>query len=205
MSSTHPPYRAQYADRDRIGEFLDHPERLPSDAHHAAFGFASADDYARWAPRLCGIACLAMVLERHGLAAQRTIADLTAEAAASGAYGPAGWAYAPLLDYARTHGLAGELRAPYAFEQLAADLQAGRHPIVSVHPRVMRGELAEPPAGERGGHLVLVVGLGGTPRDPSVLVHNPNARTRATQEAYPAPHAQFAAAFAGRGLVLWRD
>lgn len=205
MPSPYPPYRAQYADRDRIGAFLDDPELLRDDARRGPFGFATADEYAHWAPRLCGIACLQMVLDHHALGAQRSVADLTTGAVAAGAYGPAGWAYAPLVAYARTLGLAGAVRAPYSRAALVADLEAGRHPIVSVHPQVMRGEGAAPAAGERGGHLVLVLAVDEEHDEPAVVVHNPNARTRGTQEAYAAPLAQFEAAFAGRGLVLWRD
>lgn len=205
MRSTPPPYRAQYADRDRVGEFLDDPALLGGDALQHTFGFANAEDYAHWAPRLCGIACLRMVLDHHGLAERRTVASLTHGAVDHRAYGPAGWAYAPLVAYARTLGLHGEIRAPYSVDEIAADLAAGRHPIVSVHPRVMRGELVRAPAGERGGHLVLVLSVDEECGAPTVVVHNPNARTRATQEAYRAPLAQFQAAFAGRGLVFWRD
>ncbi len=198
----HPPYRAQYADRDRIGEFLDDPAQLTTDARREVFGFATADEYADWAPRLCGIACLQMVLTHHGLANDLTTAHLARSATAHGAYVPgAGWAYAPLVDYARTLGLDGAVRAPYDLAEIQADLAAGWHPIVSVHPRVMRGELLAPPAGEGGGHLVLIVDADAG----AVTIHNPNARTRATQEAYAAPIGQFKAAFAGRGLVLRRD
>ncbi len=110
----HPPYRCQYADRDRVGEFLDDPTALLSDARHAEFGFPGAEDYAAWAPRLCGIACLQMVLAHHDLAREHTVATLTAGAVRAGAYREgAGWAYAPLIAYARTLGLDGAVRAPY--------------------------------------------------------------------------------------------
>lgn len=145
-----------------------------------------------------------MVLAHHGLAAEMSVADLTSGAVDAGAYrAGAGWAYAPLVDYARALGLSGSVRAPYDLPAITSDLAAGRHPIASVHPRVMRGELDRPPAGEHGGHLVLVLAIDAAGPTPTVTIHNPNARTCETQEAYAAPLTQFQAAFAGRGLALW--
>lgn len=204
-SAAPPPYRCQYADRDRVGEFLDAPELVGTDARWADFGFATRDEYGEWAPRLCGIACVSMVLAHHGLQAVSTTASLTRAAVDAGAYGPGGWSYAPLVACCTALGLNGAVRSPYTLREIGMDLAAGRHPVVSVHPRVMRGELTQPPVGESGGHLVLVVDAstdaGGEPL--SITVHNPNARTRATQESHELPADRFTAAFAGRGFVLW--
>lgn len=207
MTLDRPPFQCQYADRDRVGEFLDDPSAVASDAHWAEFGFGSREDYAQWAPRLCGVACARMVLSGHGLATDLTMAELTDSAVVAGAYGAAGWAYAPLVDWAASFGLAGAVRAPYALDDLLADVARGAHPIVSVHPRVIRGELPAAPAGESGGHLVLVVDASADAAGElqSVTIHNPNARTRATQESCVIPRDRFTAAFAGRGLVFWRD
>lgn len=152
-----------------------------------------------------------MVLDAHGLAANHTMARLTTEAVAAGAYQGddpttgtrgAGWIYRPLLEYARTLGLDGEVRAPYAPEQLDADLARGHHPIISVHPPTIREDTPAPPAGEGGGHLVLVVGARRPRAAREYVIHNPNAREPRTQERYAVAPDRFAAAFAGRGLVL---
>ncbi len=205
MTSERPPFQCQYADRDRVGEFLDDPSAVANDSRWAEFGFGSREDYAHWAPRLCGVACARMVLGAHGLATGLTMAELMEAAVAAGAYGTSGWAYAPLVDWVAEYGLAGAVRAPYAVDQLVDDVALGAHPIVSVHPQVIRGELPVPPSGESGGHLVLVVDASADAAGQlqSVTVHNPNARTRATQESCVVTPDRFAAAFAGRGLALW--
>lgn len=209
-----PVYWSQFASEDRVSYFLSHPGDLASDSRWSKFGFESADEYAFWAPRLCGLICAKMVFDGYGSASSKTIADLTAEGVALGGYRlcdddgtliDKGWYYAPLIELARNYGLDGRIFDHATIEVVTAAVLAGQVPICSVHPGVIRGDIDRLPDGASGGHLVVVVGFNVVNGVVASLVaHNPSGRLPETQASCIIPVERFSEAFAGRGFLLWK-
>ncbi len=140
-----PAYQSQFASRTLVSEFLD--GRIPAEQDPAwrDFGFASSGEYAFWSRRLCGIACMTMVL-----GSEKSMAGLAQEALRLGGYQVAdesgsfvdrGWFYRPLLELAGQYGYQGAIQASMAHEDLCRAVLANRHVVVSVHPGVVRGDL----------------------------------------------------------------
>ena len=207
-------YVCQFATASRVSEFLDAPDTLATDDAFRSFGFDKIDDYVKWAPRLCGLVCLKMVIDGYHLAPDETIATLTSTGVELGGYRftdgagrPAerGWYYAPLIELGRRFGLEGKIFSGYSREQLCAEVLDGRTPVASVHPGVIRGDIDQRPPEASGGHLVVVIAFithGGEVTD--VVVHNPSGRVKTTQAECRVPVARFDEAFAGRGFLLWK-
>lgn len=205
-----PVYLCQFADRDRVGEFLDNPSALATDKAWNTFGFSSRDEYVFWAPRLCGLVCLKMVIDSTALNIE-SVAMLTDEGVRKGGYlvrdaagnmVDKGWIYKPLAKMARERGLDSRVLRDQTIDDLAGLIVENQAVIASVNPRVIRGD--EPPseAAPRGGHLVVVYGVDIQESKPSrFFLYNPSGRTPETQEAV-VPAELVASTFAGRGFAI---
>lgn len=207
------PYQSQFATAELAGPILEGRLAPAEDPRWREFGFATPEEYGFWAPRLCGIACLAMLLRGRDPGFARTLADLTRECQALGGYilqdkagqwVDYGWVYAPMLEVARRYGLEGAISTALAVEDLCRAVLADRAVIASVNPYHVRLERLDetlPP----GGHLVVVIGfeaVGGAPT--GILCHNPSGTREATRAAAWIPTDVFGRAFAGRGILLWQ-
>lgn len=193
-------YVSQYASRDRVGEFLESPSALTGDRLWDSAGFSTADEYALWAPRACGAACLKMVLDAAG--SPLSLGDAVRMGVAGGAYGDRGWIYDPLVDLLGGHGVEAQVFVDGSIDFIAQQVVANRCVIASVNPRIIR---ADPVEGDivRGGHLIVVIGCrveNGTVT--GFFIHNPSGRTREYQERYFCEVEQFARAYAGRGISI---
>lgn len=118
-----------------------------------------------WGERACGIACLSMLLEYHGLPVP-SMMDLLSIGVDSGAYCERGWIHQGLVNVGAKFGLKGKLHTVENAEQLT-DVLLHRGPsIVSVTHKL-------PIDGRKGGHLIVVSAVdvlnqtGVTFRDPS--------------------------------------
>lgn len=120
--------------------------------------------------RVCSPTALAMVLEHHGV--RRPTEQVAAGVLdhAEGIYGnwPFNTAYAH-----REAGLEAYVRSLPGFEELEAEIAAGR-PVVISH-RWERGELDDAPIPRTDGHVIVVVGF---TREGDVVVNDPAARER---------------------------
>lgn len=191
------PYVSQFASPGRLAELLDGSLPAECDPAWASTGASDPGHYAFWAWRMCGMACLKMVLEARGTECPPLV-PLAEECAGHGGYvvhadRVDGLIYAPFAEWVgHRFGLAVEVRTDLDADAVAGLVAAGRPVIASVHPSIR--EPGGPAPERRGGHLVLVFGV---LDDGSLVLHNPSGRpgTRVTR-------ADFAKFFAGRGMVV---
>jgi hypothetical protein len=193
------PSIVQYASPALIAAFTYDGHPRAEDPRWRESGAPDPEAYAAWCVRWCGMACLRMaLLARDGAAP--TLYELATGALEYGAYTdepgrPRGLIYRPFAEYARDqHGLAAEVITELDPARLAAELDAGRLVIASVHPEIRRPG-SDPPG--TGGHLVLVTG-----HDSGLVTfHNPSGHTpEAVVAALPMP--VFDRFAARRGIAL---
>jgi hypothetical protein len=199
---TPPPYWAQWASPGLVAEFLAGRDAR-TDPAWAESGASSAEEYARWAEHLCGMACLRMALAARGLPAP-PLDVLRRAVQAEGGYVETpdgairGLVYAGAVAWlARAHGVAARILLDLPAVAIPDLVAEGGIFIASVHPFI-RWPDTEPPA--RGGHLVLVFG---TAEGGQVLrFHNPSGDTPETQADARLDIESFDRFFAGRGILL---
>lgn len=206
------PYIPQFASPELAADILAGRLDPAADPRWAESGYPSGEAYAFWAPRLCGIACLAMAIRAVRPGSAGSLAALASECAREGGYVlwdqagrwvDYGWVYESMLRVARRYGLEGAVSTTLTLEDLCAAVLRGALVIASVNPNQVRGERLDE-ALDPGGHLVVVVGFdaaGGRCR--ALFCHNPSGTTLTTREAARVEAGVFRRAFAGRGLLLW--
>jgi hypothetical protein len=199
---SHPvPYVSQFASADLVEGFVTDVVPLSADPRWAETGAADVVQYAWWARRMCGMACLRMVLAARGVAAP-SLVELAEECARHGGYvrhddgRVDGLIYAPFAHWvADRFGVAAEVRTALPVSRIRSLVTTGTLVMVSVHPWI-RWPHREPPT--RGGHLVLVVGT--TPG--ALLVHNPSGLPGESQEYAEVADAAVERFSAGRGVTF---
>jgi hypothetical protein len=193
------PSITQYASPSLIAAmtYAGHPRT--EDPRWRESGAPDLETYAAWCSRWCGMACLRMaLLARDGAAP--TLYELAVGSEKYGAYTdepgrPGGLIYRPFAAYAwDQHRLLAEVIAELDPGRLAAELDAGRLVIASVHPEIRRPQ-NDPPG--TGGHLVLATGHDGG----AVTFHNPSGHTPDTVVA-TLPLPVFDRFAARRGIAL---
>ncbi|MCX5404545.1 C39 family peptidase [Streptomyces sp. NBC_00335] len=193
------PYYSQWESAGLVPEFVAGADSA-RDPLWAGSGAGSPEEYAFWAPRMCGVACLRMVLGRLGLPVPPSV-ELVKELCGAGAYvrdGDAvqGLIYQPFAEYVNARWDLDARSVPVLDHQAVRDaLAGGGLAMLSVHWSIR----TLVPAGEaRGGHLVLAVGA----TDDAVLVHNPSGFPGASQQYAPVPWAELDRFYAGRGILI---
>ncbi|HZW04338.1 MAG TPA: C39 family peptidase [Anaerolineaceae bacterium] len=201
------PYYAQVASPDLAAEFFEAGRPLESDPRWAESGAASPAEYAYWADRACGIACVKMCVEALGGPVRPMMAWVEAGLALNG--------YA--VNHTRTgeteeigwvHRSLADLVLPYAgrawpqaasLEEVIKHLRAGRLVIASVSYQIGTTQ----PVTRRGGHLVVLTGAQLADGDVRALIaHNPSGRTPELRVHARIPADRFLAAYAGRVIVI---
>lgn len=229
MSHEGVPFRCQFASPHLVNKFLTDPDLTASDPQWARTGWSTASQYAYWAWRTCGVACLRSVIAALGVT-EPTCADLTKELVTAGAYAPAGGGprrglvYAPFVSHLANR---WSLAADTVLGVRAGDLQAllstpGQVLIASVAPHIRDlpthsfsdmdrtddpdrgGPHADPafPFGsgdDRGGHLVLATAY---EPDGYIRFHNPSGYWPDRQQDNVMALDVFASTFAGRGITI---
>lgn len=205
------PYVPQFASPELTADILGARLDPVADPRWAESGYPTAEAYAFWAPRLCGIACLSMAIRAALPGFGGSLAALATECAREGGYVlwdeagrwvDYGWVYEPMLRVARRYGLDGAVFTTLTLEEVCAAVLRDEVVIASVNPNQVRGERLDESLGP-GGHLVVVVGFeAAAGRCEALLCHNPSGTTPATREAGRVEVSVFRRAFAGRGLLL---
>jgi hypothetical protein len=201
------PYFAQWESAELAQGFVDGSLALAADPQWAASGARTAAEYGYWANKVCGLACLKMLLAARGQPVPPMM-TLVERALAWGAYIPqgervAGLIYQPFADWVGTeYGLAVEVVPDLPLAAVNAAMSAGTPVIASVHAWI-RWPDREPPA--RGGHLVLVTGAAGG----LLRLHNPSGIgpsgiAPSSQRDAVVAAADFARFYAGRGMIIAR-
>ncbi len=194
------PYFSQWESPDLVARFIDGSQPPASDPRWAASGARTPEEYEYWSTRVCGLACLKMILGWRGRPAIPMM-RLVERALAWKAYIPdgdrvTGLIYRPFADWVgQEYGICAEVAADLPLEHLGQAASPGTPVIASVHSWI-RWPDQNPP--ERGGHLVLVTGAAGG----LVRLHNPSGLPGASQRDALVKTADFARFFAGRGLII---
>ncbi|MER5603514.1 C39 family peptidase [Streptomyces sp. NPDC002265] len=194
------PYYSQWESRDLVPEFITGRLHAADDPLWQKSGAESPQEYAFWAPRMCGVACLRMALDywRHPVPPS---VPLVRELCEAGAYiregdRVKGLIYQPFAVHVATRwGLAARSVPDLPAARLREIVGSGQLALVSVHKSVRTPDI-DPP--HQGGHLVLAVGA----TEESVMLHNPSGLPDQSQEFAAVPWARFARFYAGRGVVL---
>lgn len=193
------PYVCQFASPELVPALISRALAPEDDPAWAESGATSPEEYAWWCRRVCGTACLRMALVHWRGEAPGTV-ELAHECVAAGAYlvdgdQVQGLIYAPFAVYARERwGLDPTVETALDHSQVRAHLDAGRLPMLSVHPSIRTLD-PEPPA--RGGHLVLAVD-----HDAEALYVNNPSGFPGTQHYARVPWSALDRFFARRGVVL---
>jgi hypothetical protein len=164
-------------------------------------GADTAEEYARWAVNICGMACLKMILATRG-EHHRTI-DLARGCTAFGGYvvndedqSIRGLIYAPFVTYvSEIFDLEAETITSLPTTGIAGILENNAFFIASVNSQI-RWPDREPPS--KGGHLVLVTAA----TAKSIRFHNPSGHDEASQADVELPVAIFDRFFANRGVAV---
>lgn len=200
---THPvPYYSQWESADLVPEFITGARPAAEDPLWQKSGADTPDEYAFWAPRTCGIACLRMALDHWGHPVPPSV-PLLHEAMESGAYvrngdQVKGLIYAPFADYVRRRwALHAESVSQLEPARIGEEIRAGRLVILSVYKTI---RTLDPAPAQRGGHLVLAVGAG----PDGIEINNPSGLPGHSQKFAQVPWADLDRFYAGRGVVLGR-
>jgi hypothetical protein len=196
------PYYSQWESPGLVARFLDGSLASEEDPCWRASGARSAAEYAYWARRVCGLACLKMVLAARGAPVPPTM-RLVERALAWRAYVPLpgtdrvqGLIYRPFADWvAAEHRITVEVAPDLPATELAARLGPGTVAIASVHPWI-RWPARTPP--ERGGHLVLVTGAAAG----ELTLNNPSGLPGHSQQGARVGITDFGRFYAGRGMLV---
>ncbi|MFF2524225.1 C39 family peptidase [Streptomyces liangshanensis] len=194
------PYYSQWESAALVAEFVSGVRGAAEDPLWLKSGADSAEEYAFWAPRMCGMACLRMALDHWGHEVPPSV-PLVREALEAGAYVRTeeqvkGLIYAPFARWvARRWGLYAEVRPELAVGDIGAEVARGHVVLLSVHKSI---RTLDPVPPQRGGHLVLAVGTD----SEGVFLHNPSGLPGRSQEFHHVLWVDLDRFFAGRGVVL---
>lgn len=194
------PYFSQWESAALAPALIAGVASLADDPHWTASGACSVAEYAAWAGRVCGMACLKMILAARTGRVVPTL-ELARGALRYGAYTvdgakAKGLIYAPFTTFvAREFGLRAEVVTGIEASELPAQFARAEFFMASVHPAIRRPHIS-PPA--KGGHLVLVTAAG----TDGVTFHNPSGHGAASRAGVRLPLASFDRFFAGRGVAI---
>lgn len=196
------PFYSQWESPELVPSFLDGSLTAEQDPRWHCSGAASPAEYAYWAVKVCGLACLKMVLAARGEPVPPTMRlvggalDWQAFVPIPGTSRVNGLIYRPFADWVRAdYGIAAEVATDLTADGLAGRLAGGAVVIASVHPWVRWPDRVPP---DRGGHLVLVTGRDGG----QLILNNPSGLPGTSQRAARIALTDFARFYAGRGIVI---
>lgn len=194
------PYYSQWESPELVGRIVSGRMRAADDPRWAESGARTPQEYEYWSGRVCGLACLKMILAYRCLPVPPMM-RLVQRALSFGAYVPdgermIGLIYRPFADWVeQDYGIGAEVVADLSPADIAAIACPAAPVIVSVHHSIRWPDRTPP---HRGGHLVLVTGAG----DDHVRIHNPSGLPATSQQDAHVQMPDFARFFAGRGLVI---
>jgi Peptidase_C39 like family len=194
------PYYSQWESPELVPRFLDGSLSAADDPNWAVSGARTPAEYGFWASRVCGLACLRMVLDGRGMPVPPMMPlverALTWKAYIRDGDRVAGLIYKPFADWVgHDYGISATVVPDLTLEQVCASASPATPVIASVHHWI-RWPNRIPP--QTGGHLVLVTGAAG-----GVLrLHNPSGLPGASQRDALVQVTDFARFFAGRGLIV---
>lgn len=194
------PYFSQWESADLADRFVAGSLPADRDPRWSASGARTRAEYAFWSGKVCGVACLKMIMAWRGLPVPPTM-RLVERALARRAYvrdgaRVTGLVYQPFAAWVgEEYGIAAGVARDLPLSALAARASPAAPVIASVHPWLRWPDRTPP---QRGGHLVLVTGAGGG----ALRLHNPSGLPGASQRDVLVAESDFERFFAGRGIVI---
>jgi hypothetical protein len=196
------PYTAQIATRELAWEIFEQGLNPALDPGWAASGAKSAQEYAYWVMRACGIACVKMCAEGFARTKysmmdwiQRGL-DINGYLVVeeNGKRVERGWIHKSLAALLQQEDLEASA-VPADLSEILQSLKKGCLLIASVSYEL--GTMR--PVTRKGGHLVVVRGIElHQSRPETVFINNPSGRTRELQENAAIPIERFLQAYTGR-------
>ncbi|WP_409491131.1 C39 family peptidase [Amycolatopsis sp. cmx-11-12] len=202
MSAPPVPYFSQWESPDLVKAIVTGAMSAADDPRWPESGAVSAREYEFWSWRICGMACLRMLLAQRGQAVPPSV-ELAKECERFGGYvqhenGVRGLIYAPFLSWvADRFGLTGEVRVDFGVPELRNLVSQGHPVIASVH-QTIREPKSSPPA--RGGHLVLVTAVD----ESGLYINNPSGFSSGSQHGARVEDEDFERFYAMRAMVFDR-
>ncbi|MFD8795342.1 C39 family peptidase [Streptomyces vinaceus] len=193
------PYHSQWESADLVPEFIAGRSAV-TDPLWRESGANTAEEYAFWAPRMCGVACLRMALAHWGLPVPPSL-PLLRELCEAGAYvregdSVHGLIHRPFAAYAGTrYGIRAEAVADLPPDRIRAALAVGGLAMLSVHKTI---RTLDPAPEAKGGHLVLAVAAD----EEHVMINNPSGFPGHSQQHAPVPWSALPRFYAARGILL---
>jgi hypothetical protein len=194
------PYYSQWESPELVPRFVDGSLTPAADPRWAASGAQTPAEYGFWSPRVCGLACLRMILGTRAVPVPPTM-SLLERALVWRAYVPdgervIGLIYQPFADWVGAEfGVSAQVRADLTVDQIVACAAPATPVMASVHHWIRWPDRTPPTT---GGHLVLVTGAA----DGLLRLHNPSGLPGTNQRDAVVSATDFARFFAGRGLVI---
>ena len=194
------PYYAQWESPELVPRFLDGSLRAADDPRWAASGARTPEEYEYWADKVCGLACLQMILAARSLPVPPMM-RLVEQAVRCGAYVPdgdrvTGMIYQPFADWVgRDFGITAKVMPDLPVADVVGAASPQTPVIASVHCWIRYPDRVPP---QRGGHLVLVTGAAAG----LIRLHNPSGIPAASQRDALIAIPDFERFFAGRGLLI---
>jgi hypothetical protein len=194
------PYYSQWESPEIVPDLLSGARRASDDPKWGASGALTPEEYEFWSPKICGMACLRMILAYQGREVPPAI-SLARECEDHGGYvrretGVDGLIYAPFVAWIRRRfGIESEVHGNLSLQDLETAVRGGAFVMASVHPTI-RWPDRRPPS--TGGHLILVTEVD----DDHVVFNNPSGLPGVNQHRARLPCVSLKVFYAYRGIVF---
>jgi hypothetical protein len=194
------PYFSQWESPEIVPDLLSGGRRASDDPKWTASGALTPEEYEFWSSKICGMACLRMILAYQGHEVPPAV-SLAKECEEHGGYvrqkaGVDGLIYAPFVAWVRAKfGIKCEVRGTLSFQDLETAVRGGALVMASVH-HTIRWPDRHPPA--RGGHLVLVTEVD----DGHVFFNNPSGLPAVNQHRAQLSWESLEPFYAYRGILF---
>jgi hypothetical protein len=201
------PYYAQVSSPELAYAIFEEGLDPRSDPLWQQWGCASADEYAYWVDRACGIACVKMVIEGLG-GPRRPMMEWIRDALGRNGYlvtaddngNPVerGWLHRVLAQLISACGFLASAQ-PASMVEIAGYLDRGQILIASVSYELGK----DAPVTHQGGHLVVVTGadMTGEGEFDCFYINNPSGRLAKHQANARIDAGRFAQAYSGRVIL----
>ncbi|MFJ4668913.1 C39 family peptidase [Kitasatospora purpeofusca] len=194
------PYFSQYQTPSLVAGIATGERTAADDPRWATSGADSREEYAWWAGRLCGVACLRMALGHWHIDPPQAVPlarDLvTAEAYTVDGDTVGGLFHEPFARYVTARwNIAARPESNLTGEAVRQAIGGGALVMLSVHTSIRTLDPAPP---KRGGHLVLAHAAD----ERTVTIHNPSGWPGVSQKNHRIEWGTLARFSADRGIIL---
>jgi hypothetical protein len=195
------PYFSQWESPEIIPDILSGKMTSDEDPRWKWSGADVVDEYTFWVSRICGMACLRMILAYRGLEVPPSIV-LAKSCMAEGGYirrgdRVDGLIYAPFVKWIRAEfGINAEVHGRLDVRDMGDIVKGGGIVMASAHNHIRWPDRVPP---SRGGHLILAIGSEGD----DLIFHDPSGLPNINQSRARISYEQFEPFYGRRGIVFY--